>query len=367
MALQIGDATRQRIEHVGEALGLLHALLAAPSAAATAKDAWWNSLGENEHNIVIAEVCRLQAAQLSHAAQEFETEVAHIVAALRGLSGDAGAILRLGSEAYGTSNQRRATFLGDLEENVTRALTLLRDFRGAHDRANRFAGSVHDSVMRSSEHIETVRSLEVDLRLLGLNMTLKCNRLGEPGRALSTIAQELRDCADRTTDDARIVMSGLDSITKIADQMRAGGQAGAVEDFGAVEDMMTRSVHHFGEAGQDVAKALVSLARDGEVVAKLLDETAARINFGDEICRVLRQGAAELDRIGRNADNNIGDHAPAQRLKDEIQSKFGRRYTMESERAIHQQLSGEAPHGNSTASPSLSVEAAQTSLEDILF
>lgn len=370
VALQIGDTTRQRIEHVEEALGLLRSFLAPSANGKGEKDEWWRSLSDNEQKFAIAEVCRLQAAQLTHAGQEFETEITQIILALKGLAADARTILKLSNEAYGASDQRRSTFLVELEENVRRALDLLRGFHVAHDHANRFAGSVLDAVMRSSEHIGTVRSLEVDLRLLGLNMTLKCNRLGEAGRALSTIAQELRDCADRTTEDARIVMNGLDSITKVADQLSGRDQSSKADDIGAVENTMTESVTQFGEAGKHIAQALATLAQDGNAVAVGLEDTVSQINFHDEIARVLRQAAASLNTIAHDTAIPIEDAEQAKRIKDEIGVHFNVRYTMASERAIHQRLSGEAT-GERIARPSIPHDQVSDStaamLDDVLF
>lgn len=370
VALQIGDATRQRIEHVEEALGLLCIFLAPRVDGARKEDEWWRSLNGDQQKFVIAEVCGLQAAQLTHTAQEFQTEIAQIISALEGLAADARAILQLSNEAYGASDQRRASFLVELEENVRRALDLLRGFHVAHDHANRFAGSVLNSVMRSSEHVEMVRSLEVDLRLLGLNMTLKCNRLGEAGRALSTIAQELRDCADRTTEDARIVMDGLDGITKVADQMAGRDQSSKADDVGAVENTMTESVRHFSEAGQHIAKALATLAQDGNAVASGLEDTVFQINFHDEIVRVLRQAAASLNTIVQKTAIAIENVEDVERIKHEIGAHFNARYTMASERAIHQRMSRETASDGlfqPSFSPDRPSDPTAAMLDDVLF
>ncbi len=363
LALQIGDMTRQRIQHVEEALDLLRGFLGTAGAGPGDRQEWWRSLNPDERNVVIVEICRLQSAQLGHAAGGFENGVGEIVTALTGLSADAQKLLKLSTGGGDGRRQGRARFLGELEDNVSRALGLLQDFKIARNQSDRVAGTVVDAVMRSAEHIGTVQSLEVDLRILGLNMTLKCGRLGEAGNTLSKIAHELRDCADRTTEDATTVMQGLDDITKVAEQMAGGGQGAKIDDIGIVEKILTESVGNLGGAGQALASALTRLAEDSSAVVAVLDETASRIGFREKICRILRQGATTLDRIADSVGSSAAGAAETPRIKSEILAQFGARYTMASERTIHQMMSSTM----SGAPASMAAVSPGAGFDDILF
>lgn len=336
VALQIGDTTRQRIEHVEHALGCLSRGFV--EAAGGNRSAYWDSLSEDEWAFVVAEICRLEIAQLVHAAEEFERDIARVIGALKGLVTDARAILNRTRDAYGASDRQRATFLMELQENVGRALDLLRGVRDAREDAHRVVGSVLKAVMRSANHVESVKTLEIDLRLLGLNMTFKCNHLVERGRALSTIAQELRVCADRTTDDAQTIAEALDSVTKIAEGSAIRRTNAEGDDLALVETIMTDSERHFGAAGRHIAEALAALAQDGETVVSAVEETAGQVARHLEIADAIKATVGKLEVNVQQGALAKGGTDAARHVRDEILTDLAGRYTMASERAVHSRL-----------------------------
>jgi hypothetical protein len=328
-------------------------------------DKEWQSLSGDQRRHVMGDVCRLQSAQLSEAAAAFEADVDQIIAALAAMTADAHEILRVSKDTLAVSGPRGGTVVDELEEKVGRAYDLLRGFRSSQDDAERVAASVGEAVTLSARHIATVRSLEADLRLLGLNMTLKCDRLGTSGRALNQVAQELRSCADHTTEDAGAVMSSLEGVALVAKELASPDRRATLADIAGIEDTMARSVAAFGEAGRSVAEALTALQRDGHAVATILETAARGITFHHEIGRDLRQIAARLDAIAREVGTGA-DGAPSERRK--ILSLIDGQYTMASERSVHDRFA--APAARGTASPARPIPAspaADTSIDEFLF
>jgi hypothetical protein len=336
MALQIADATRQRVEHVDAALGLL----CAPEAPT-------ESIGFFR---------RLQAAQLRDAADRFDPEIRRILTSLRDLAGGARDILRLGRAAFGATGDRQGSFVGELEEEVGAVDQLLAGFHAARQEADAVAAAVSQATTRLAAHIGTVRSLETDIRIMGLNMSFKCGRLGAAGRPLSIIAQELRRYAKEIAGEAGAVMGDLSRIIAIADALSGGAQDGQAADIAAVGDSMATSLSCLRIAGQTLADALAALERDGSQVVALLDETVARAGEHDDISRVLRQAAADLDSgVADGAAASVEASPAVDALLDEMM----RSYTMESERML---LRRHAPW-MSDAAP----EGVTADLEDVFF
>jgi hypothetical protein len=358
MSLQIGDITRQRIEHVEHALEAVGALI--DGRGKHSDQIWWQSLSTDQQENGAAEIYRLQAAQLEQTADDFDSEAREIIAALKGMALDAREILRLSGEAFGAADHLATSPLGALEENVDRALGLLRRFKSAQGAADAMAVSVRDAVNRSTRHLDTVKSLEIDLRLLGLNMTFRCDRLGVAGRALNVVAQELRGCADQTTEDADAVMKGLDQVTTIAGEFSARTGVSRDNDLDSVEKIMTRSVDVFRTAGQSIADTLSRLRRDGEEVATVLQRTAEGITFREEIAAQLRQLSAQFSVAAKS----IGLRSIDPSFKQRILSLIDGRYTMASERAIHARIAASHAAASAEGAPST---APSDSLEDILF
>jgi hypothetical protein len=205
-------------------------------------------------------------------------------------------------------------------------------------------------------HIGTVRSLETDIRIMGLNMSFKCGRLGAAGRPLSIIAQELRRYAKEIAGEAGAVMGDLSRIIAIADALSGGAQDGQAADIAAVGDSMATSLSCLRIAGQTLADALAALERDGSQVVALLDETVARAGEHDDISRVLRQAAADLDSgVADGAAASVEASPAVDALLDEMM----RSYTMQSERML---LRRHAPW-MSDAAP----EGVTADLEDVFF
>ena len=78
MALQIGDITRQRIEHVDYAIGLVSGLLAAPDGAQTADQGTCAALGGAQLDALAGFCCGLQSAQLLDMADKLDHGVKQI-------------------------------------------------------------------------------------------------------------------------------------------------------------------------------------------------------------------------------------------------------------------------------------------------
>ncbi|MBK1662931.1 chemotaxis protein [Rhodospirillum rubrum] len=359
MALQIGDITRQRIEHADYALGLL----AAPSASLEADEA--------SHADVIDFFCQLQSRQLEDAADEFDMEIGRILMSLEDLALDAGEILRLGNDAFAASGDHQGTFLGELEKEVGAVDDLLGGFRAARAKADQIAASVSEATTRLVSHISTLRSLEADIRIMGLNTTLKCGRLGNAGKALGVIAQELRHYANEITIEASEVMADLDQVVSIAKALSDEAHQDRASDIAAVSAIMAESLALLGQVGQSLASALATLEHDGHVVADLLQKTSARTAVHEEIAEVLRGAARKLaEGPAGLATLPVPSGPEADRLFDLVVAS----YTMERERTVFaRQAPGRLPLAADPAAPGESPSAspssspATTDLDDIFF
>ncbi len=361
IALQIGDVTRQRTEHVDAALGLL-AEIVASAGSARDRDGDWSALSPGQRESLLALGCRLQSAQLADTVQELDRELHQILSVLKGLAGDAREIRRLSNDAYGAADDRRGGFLGALEEEVRQTHELLEDFGNARIEADRVGVSVGDAAANLASHIATVRSLEADIRIMGLNTTLKSARLANQGLPLRIIAQELRNYANQIAVEAGAIMTDVETIVATARPLSGGAQDG---DAGAVAEIMTDAVARLGIAGASLSDALATLEHDSDVVAGLLDETVAFIAADQEIGTAMRQAASDLTGITPTVPSDADDAGPRARMLALIE----RSYTMARERDIHARIADGATATQPPAiAPAHAMPAAnEAALEDILF
>lgn len=109
-ALQVGDATRQRMEHVQEAAELLAHILIGAAAATDAAEPW-AAFSDQERRCLAADGCALQTAQLLDAADEFSRELDSVHTVVAELSADAREIVQLDSFAIASDRQKRDDWL----------------------------------------------------------------------------------------------------------------------------------------------------------------------------------------------------------------------------------------------------------------
>jgi hypothetical protein len=365
MALQIGDITRQRIEHVDYGLGLLDEVLGPMAGQRQAGQGEWPLLTDVQHQALLSFCYRLQSAQLADTAEEFDHEIRGVLASLQALAADAREILRLGTDTFGGSGQRHGTFLGDLREEVGEVEALLTGFRMARERAEEVAASVSDATTRLMGHISTVRSLEADIRIMGLNTTLKCGRLGVVGRPLAIIAQELRLYANEIEADASEVMTALDQIVTIAGEVTVRARDGRTADIESIAAIMTRSLSQLGDGEQRQTDAFATLGRDGRTVAALLQDVVGRTAVQEEIAGVLRQAAADLAGIAPVSGNALEDASPQANRLIEL---FQQSYTMNRERTVlAHHAPGRSPQTGAAGALPQAATAAASDIDDIFF
>ena len=378
MALQLGDITRQRIEHMQGACEILSQQAACQGAG---KEASIRPTGGRQGSRPLGRPggrqgadhgadrrgqqaappalgCRLVAAQLLDTAEELERGAACIVAQLHKLAADAGDIAREGNQAYGASGGEAGSFLDELEADAQQAQTLLGHLGVAHAAVNPRVAAVLQAADALVGHVAMIRSVEADIHIMGINTSLRCNRLGLVGRPLSVIAQAVRDCGRLTAQHAAAVLDALQRLLTDAGTLAAANAASGADAIGTVAQRMTEAVHLLGDTGQRMRLALAGLAGDGEAVVRLLHAAVEGFAVQHEIGAVLREAAADCNRQAEQAAD--------QAVPEAMLARIAATYTMARERMVHARLAPlEGGHPGDAASPaSATVEG---DLTDMLF
>jgi hypothetical protein len=311
-ALQIGDITRQRIEHAQQALDHLVAA---------------DDLAPEPQARLEGLVHGLLAAQLEATAADFHRGVARISQNMSGLAVDAAEILRLRDLAFG--RQSGGGFLKRVDDHVAQALDLVDRMETAGLSAVEVGRSAASGAEHLSDQIAGLQSIKTDVQQMALNTTLKCTRIGETGKPLAVIAVELRlhaGALDTSARDALAALTGLsDEAAQLADGPGEGGGGGR-----ALSDAAAR-LH---SAGQAVDADLGGLAREGDAVVEALRHAAGRLDFQREIGVILDEAAAALAAQAGNAGALRTDDLAAPLAT--LLARIAKDYTMASEREVHQ-------------------------------
>jgi len=325
-ALQIGDITRQRIEHVQAGLQYLDASaeIAAlePEARARAH----------------AFMHRLLGAQLTATADDFHREVERIGHNVIGMAADAAELLRLRDLASGqTEGGAETNFLRDLEGNVGQALELVGDMTAGERAAEDVSRSAAVSARDLSERIAGIQNIRADVQMMALNTTLKCSRIGETGKPLGVIAIELRQHAIHLEKSAGLTTSALEGLFAAAEALgqREAAQDGEDGKAAAAANVLSDAVARIGKAGDGVETALTAVARQGAEVVDMLRRASQRFDFHKQIGSVLDAAATQLLEMAGDGEIVTDDIAAA--LRPTV-DRLGKQYTMAQEREVHRTL-----------------------------
>ena len=353
MALQIGDITRQRLEHADHALGLVVA------AGTSHRPAGEATLNDDEQLAFIMVNHRLQSAQLSDAARGFDREVRQISDSLGSLAREARALRELGNAAYGASDRGGGSFIKKLEEQVSEAIALFEGFETTQTEVARVTASVSDATDSLCGHLRKVQALEDDIRIMGLNTTFKCARVGREGLALSLIAQELRTYANGFAKEAGALMREVENVAGITGSLIGGkmGERAPLMSGGA--QTMRDSLATLRQTGDILDVAAAELEHDSNRVETLLLATVTTLQRQKEVGLAMRGAAGNLAASVPPGDLDLADLGPR---VEQMLALIEREYSMANERIVHDRVLGRsarvAPVANIAAAPEL---------EDFLF
>lgn len=324
VGLQVGDMTRQRGEHVVEALHTLGELLGS------------SGIPEDHRTLLAASVCRLQAAQAGGAADDLRRETARIRGNLEALAQDIAALPARCAALYAGSADTQSSFLAELSQELQEAHALLGTYAQARTGVDRVVAGISTVVAGMVRHIEAIRDIEADMRVMGLNATFKCARLGGQGRALSVIAQELRQYSNRTAEDGSAIMDSLrrliDASGRMDEDERQGGLAAE-----AMETDMAGAVHVMENVGRELSGNLSALGVGCTHATRALAQARSLLDAHPEFAAVLADTAGALGDVAGDVQLDSG---ALESIRDEVLKLLGTRYTMAAERKVHEMLGG---------------------------
>ncbi len=331
--LQLGDVTRQRIEHMQDAAGTL-LCLATPADALLSE---WRMLSTDEIAALLQIGCNLVEAQLHDTAGQLDSEAERVADGLDRLAVDARDISCLAAQAYGAVDQDHRGFMTELEVDLRETAVMFDDLRAAREDTECRITSVLGIANRLTENIDTLRGLEGDIRIMGLNTTLKCGRLGALGRPLSVIAQTLRDYGGRTAIHAEAALIDLKLLAEHAGRFSGSREALLDVAGGDFMQQLLSAVDLLGHTGQTLSAALVGLDADSGAASRLLQEAALDFSVRRDVAAVLH-GSAEA--LGQIAAQQVGRSITDATAKERLLARFAAVYTMAREREVHARSGG---------------------------
>jgi len=333
VALQVGDSTRQRAEHVRAALDLSADYLAGGGAlAATGSEGPF----EQDAERVVSRLCRLQTLQLDAALQEFGHEIGTVSALLDKLGGAADALAQRGRALFGAGKSRRESFLEMVERKLAAAQAIVTECRGARAVVDRAASAVAETMDDLERRTRDLSEIVGDVAIIGTNALLKSTRLGDQGKGFTVIAHELREYSGQIASGIRELSPVLNEVAVRAKRVGEVGRNLDAGRLGSLDSRMSQAIHAFGANARQMTEALERLGTEAASVRVVLSAATATLAARDEIEPALRAACGDLHAIAESLDD--GEQSPG--VDDLLDSALRGAYSMASERQIHDAFTG---------------------------
>jgi len=310
-ALQIGDISRQRLEHMVAALQLVTAL--------RLQDA--QSPGVESHILALIE------AQLADIAADLDRETSLLVSALNELGPHTGELVSLIEES--DAGREGHAFLHRLERGFTEVDELTEQLRAGNDKTLKVTAVVIDTMGELTTRLDAVRSVRADVQDIAVRARVHGERLGAAGRPVTIVAEEIASCADRLDQAVSGVGWAIRELGAVSVSIRHRHETALESDPGPklawslalIREACRRTDQGIGEGGIDARELIQTLDDASERLADELELAATISGF----VRTLRELGGQKPEI------NEVVHAPLQTILQQIEAM----YTMAREREVH--------------------------------
>lgn len=335
VSLQIHDNVSQRVEHIAEALSDARLLVLQLDNTIQPAIDCVEPIAAIDTNL------ELQLAQLAHIIAEIDMVHQKSVHAFETIGHTArdittGMLNIARGDASTHSNTTNATgSIGSLKAAVKKIRTLIGHGDEAVDEFKAIASDATTAVARIGGHMEHIRQVNFDIHLKSLNAIFKATHLGNQGRTIGVLVQEMKDLATQSKDLVEQIESINSAIMDQADRLQehfqaanSQGQSTAAISSGELDSCIsefTKNCAIFMNNADQVAELShtldKSIAAAGDQLA-FLQPFAKNLRSQEHQLNECRTCLAPL--LTTSGGSNLHDKA-----------KFADRYTMQQERDIH--------------------------------
>lgn len=318
-ALQVGDITRQRIEHIRSSFVFFDEFRASAEAA---------ELGEDALARVDGAISQLAAAQMAETVADFQRDSRKILETMSRFVDDARDIMALREQMHRKSDNGNSNFLSGLEQNVQAASTLVGSVSETSTQADGVARSTTATAQSLLAGIEMIRAIKTDIHYMALNSNLRCSRLGDEGRAVNVVSGELRFFAEKLEEPANKVLAELQRFEGAAGALSQDKGEGGMDISQPLNQALT-AIHQVSER---MDAGIGEFEREGQEVFTKVSAAIGTLDFESELGEVLDDCVRTADGLADLAQGDISDVAAA---VSGLSNRIFKIYTMVSERDIH--------------------------------
>ncbi|XUY29397.1 chemotaxis protein [Agrobacterium sp. rho-8.1] len=318
-SLQIGDITRQRIEHIQRMLDMLDDFASSDEG---------KQLDTGEYAVLKEAVLQLAGAQMNETAADFHRDCTKIFKSISSFADDAARILSLRDELVDKTRNGDKDTLALMEQGIVEACNLVGRVQESSAGADNVVLSVTNSAQELSRGIEILRSIKIDIHYMALNSNLRCSKLGDAGRSVNVVSGEMRVFAGKLETPADAIVEELQRVESATSQLAQQGR-GLSADLALP---LNESLHAIRRAKTQMDAGLQALADEGQAVFSRISSAVVTLDFESELGATFKECCQISAELSQGFDANVS--AFSHKIET-FSSGVYKLYTMSQERDIH--------------------------------
>jgi methyl-accepting chemotaxis protein len=333
-SMQIHDIYRQQVEHVIEALeGFESSLSGACNENGGCVNPGQELIGK------AGDVCELQEAQLQFASAELYTAVASIVANLRDISMQQE---RMGHEIYtqtGAIDASSTSFVDDVSQHMAAITDLLITCADTNSELAEVTKGVTGTVEEITRFVADIEDIGRDIIQVALNSRIKAACTGEKGASLSVLSKEIGDLSGEVVQRADTITATLTEIHGTTDVLSA--KANSTEEIlsaklSGMKAELSETLVILEDMGAELLSLLPQIQNQINALTSEIESIAGSIDVHERTKAMANEVLVNLQLV---CSQSRALYPASAAFKEDLR-RMAERYTMESERRIHEGIAG---------------------------
>ncbi|MBI2353427.1 MAG: methyl-accepting chemotaxis protein [Deltaproteobacteria bacterium] len=330
-SMQSHDITRQQVEHIVEALERLALDLRAGGDAAA-------DMGRQRRLIIEAgDVCELQSAQLRHASSELFAAVCSIGDNLREVARRQARMAEETLAATGIGDSAGHSFVEGMSRGLSTVTAVLANCARADQEMSTTMKKVASTIGEIAGFVTDIEDIGSEIDLIALNSQIKAAHTGREGAALGVLAEAIKRLSVDAVTQTEAVSQTLIRVNEVTEHLFQEVEEDneqAVFRITLMEEELKEILGTLGSMNMDLVALLSGLNNRVGSLTDAIDRATAGIGVHEQTKRTAEEVMAGLDRIVVHARKL----EPASTEFKENLRHMEERYTMQSERHIHETI-----------------------------
>ena len=330
-SMQSHDITRQQVEHIVEALERLAADLQA-----------FGDVGldvERQRSLIIetGDVCELQSAQLRHASSALYGAVCSIVDNLRDVARQQTVMATETQMVTGVADSTGDSFVDSMSCGLSAVTAVLSSCAKDDQEMSSTMKKVAGTIGEIAGFVSDIEEIGSEIDLIALNSQIKAAHTGREGASLGVLAEAIKRLSLDAVIQTEAVSQTLSRVKEVTEHLFKDTDVDEDQLLSQVtimENELTEILSTLGSMNTELFTLLNGLNQRVRSLTDDVERTTGGIDVHEMTTRMAEEVITVLDRIVAHA--RVLEPASTE-FKENLRH-MEERYTMESERHIHEAI-----------------------------